>query len=88
MPTATVPGAVFSAWHNISGAVLAYLYLTSSIPALTPDYEKRTDRLGISSCKSLIPTRSCLRQLLFFIIKEESHAEPTTWKHSWPFTVF
>ena len=26
MPLAGVPGAVFSAWHNISGAVLAYVY--------------------------------------------------------------
>lgn len=26
MPMAGVPGAIFSAWHNISGAVLAYLY--------------------------------------------------------------
>lgn len=26
MPLAGVPGAVFSAWHNISGAVLAYMY--------------------------------------------------------------
>lgn len=26
MPAAAVPGAVFSAWHNISGAVLAWLY--------------------------------------------------------------
>lgn len=26
MPMATVPGAVFSAWHNISGALLAWLF--------------------------------------------------------------
>ncbi len=26
IPLAGVPGAVFSAWHNISGAVLAYMY--------------------------------------------------------------
>lgn len=40
MPTATVPGAVFSAWHNISGAVLAYLYLNVLNPRFDPDYEK------------------------------------------------
>ena len=27
LPAAGVPGAIFSAWHNISGAVLAYLYV-------------------------------------------------------------
>ena len=26
MPMATVPGAIFSVWHNISGAVLAGIY--------------------------------------------------------------
>lgn len=25
-PLATIPGAIFSVWHNISGAVVAYLY--------------------------------------------------------------
>jgi BASS family bile acid:Na+ symporter len=26
MPMATVPGAIFSVWHNISGAILAAIY--------------------------------------------------------------
>jgi BASS family bile acid:Na+ symporter len=26
-PLATIPGAIFSVWHNISGAAVAYLYL-------------------------------------------------------------
>ena len=25
-PLATIPGAIFSVWHNISGAVVAYFY--------------------------------------------------------------
>jgi BASS family bile acid:Na+ symporter len=25
-PLATIPGAIFSVWHNISGAMVAYLY--------------------------------------------------------------
>jgi BASS family bile acid:Na+ symporter len=25
-PMATIPGAIFSVWHNISGAVVAWLY--------------------------------------------------------------
>jgi BASS family bile acid:Na+ symporter len=25
-PMATIPGAIFSVWHNISGAIVAYLY--------------------------------------------------------------
>lgn len=29
-PLATIPGAIFSVWHNISGAVVAYLYRKSS----------------------------------------------------------
>ena len=28
-PLATIPGAIFSVWHNISGAVVAYLYRKS-----------------------------------------------------------
>ena len=30
-PLATIPGAIFSVWHNISGAVVAYLYRKSSL---------------------------------------------------------
>ena len=29
-PLATIPGAIFSVWHNISGAVVAYLYRKNS----------------------------------------------------------
>ena len=29
-PLATIPGAVFSVWHNISGAVLANIYARSA----------------------------------------------------------
>ena len=25
-PLATIPGAIFSVWHNLSGAAVAYLY--------------------------------------------------------------
>ena len=25
-PLATIPGAIFSVWHNISGALVAYIY--------------------------------------------------------------
>jgi BASS family bile acid:Na+ symporter len=39
MPTATVPGAVFSAWHNISGALLAWLYINIFNPRFDPDYK-------------------------------------------------
>lgn len=38
MPAAAVPGAVFSAWHNISGAVLAWLYQNY----LNPKYDPNT----------------------------------------------
>ena len=40
MPTATVPGAIFSAWHNISGALLAWLYQNYLNPRFDPDYGK------------------------------------------------
>ncbi len=39
MPAATVPGAIFSAWHNISGAVLAWLYVNVFNPRFDPDYK-------------------------------------------------
>ena len=29
-PMATIPGAIFSVWHNISGALVAYLYREKS----------------------------------------------------------
>ena len=40
MPAATVPGAVFSAWHNISGAVLAWLFQNYLNPKFNPEYGK------------------------------------------------
>ena len=52
MPTATVPGAVFSAWHNISGAVLAYLYLNVLNPRFDPDYEKEQTVLESAPAKA------------------------------------
>lgn len=42
MPAATVPGAIFSAWHNISGAVLAWLYVNVFNPRFEPDYKAET----------------------------------------------
>ena len=39
MPMATVPGAIFSAWHNISGAMLAYLYVNYLNKRFDPEYE-------------------------------------------------
>lgn len=46
MPAATVPGAIFSAWHNISGAVLAWLYVNVFNPKFDPDYkaENQTEK--------------------------------------------
>jgi BASS family bile acid:Na+ symporter len=29
-PLATIPGAVFSVWHNISGAIIARIYARGS----------------------------------------------------------
>lgn len=40
LPAATVPGAVFSAWHNISGALLAWAYQNYLNPKFDPDYAK------------------------------------------------
>lgn len=39
MPTATVPGAIFSAWHNLSGALLAYIFVNYLNPKYHPDYQ-------------------------------------------------
>lgn len=38
MPMATVPGAIFSAWHNISGAVLAWIFVNFLNPKFDPEY--------------------------------------------------
>lgn len=35
-PLATIPGAIFSVWHNISGAIVAYLYRRR--PTAAPKY--------------------------------------------------
>ena len=40
MPMAGVPGAIFSAWHNISGAVLAYLYTNYLNERFDSQYEE------------------------------------------------
>ena len=39
MPMATVPGAIFSAWHNISGAVLAWIFVNFLNPKFDPEYQ-------------------------------------------------
>ena len=40
MPMATVPGAIFSAWHNISGAILAWVFTNFLNPKFDPEYKK------------------------------------------------
>ncbi len=40
MPMATVPGAIFSAWHNISGAILAWIFVNFLNPKFDPDYKQ------------------------------------------------
>ena len=40
LPMAGVPGAIFSAWHNISGALLAYLYVNFLNKRFDPEYEE------------------------------------------------
>ena len=40
-PMATIPGAVFSVWHNISGAVVARIYARMALPA-SEDEEARS----------------------------------------------
>ena len=45
-PLATVPGAIFSVWHNLSGAAVAYLFRNISKPFVSTDNgrHKHTDR--------------------------------------------
>ena len=38
-PLATIPGAIFSVWHNISGAMVARLYISRISRGRTPDTE-------------------------------------------------
>lgn len=45
MPAATVPGAIFSAWHNISGAMLAWLYVNVLNPRFDPELRKEMEAL-------------------------------------------
>lgn len=40
LPAATVPGAVFSAWHNLSGAILAWVFHNYLNPKYHPDYQE------------------------------------------------
>ena len=45
MPAATVPGAIFSAWHNISDAMLAWLYVNVLNPRFDPELRKEMEAL-------------------------------------------
>lgn len=47
MPAATVPGAIFSAWHNISGAMLAWLYVNVLNPRFDPELRKEMEALRV-----------------------------------------
>ena len=42
MPMATVPGAIFSAWHNISGALLAWIFVNFLNPKYAPAEEEES----------------------------------------------
>ena len=41
-PMATVPGAIFSAWHNISGALLAWIFVNFLNPKYAPAEEEES----------------------------------------------
>lgn len=45
MPMATVPGAIFSAWHNISGALLAFIFRNY----ITPKYGDTEAKAALNS---------------------------------------
>ena len=38
-PLATIPGAIFSVWHNLSGAAVAYLYRKSEAKPRASNYD-------------------------------------------------
>ena len=46
LAAAAVPGAIFSSWHNISGSILAWLYVNYLNPRY--DEELRNDACRIS----------------------------------------
>lgn len=43
-----VPGAIFSAWHNISGAGLAYLYVNYLNKRFDSDYQADDEQASSS----------------------------------------
>ncbi|MCH3914049.1 MAG: bile acid:sodium symporter family protein [Acidaminococcaceae bacterium] len=49
LPVASVPGAVFSAWHNISGAMLAYLYVNFLNKRFDPEYEEDNETAPVDA---------------------------------------
>ena len=52
MPMATVPGAIFSAWHNISGAILAFVYVNYLNPKYDPEYQPEEAELNAAPAKA------------------------------------
>lgn len=42
---ASMPDAIFSAWHNISGAMLAWLYVNVLNPRFDPELRKELEKL-------------------------------------------
>ena len=42
LPAATVPGAIFSCWHNISGSILAWLFVNYLNPRFDPETQDET----------------------------------------------
>ena len=48
MPMATVPGAIFSAWHNISGALLAWIFVNFLNPNMLLPKKKNPYHLKLN----------------------------------------
>ena len=44
---AAMPDAIFSAWHNISGAMLAWLYVNVLNPRFDPELRKELEELRV-----------------------------------------